>query len=151
VFQLRQADARYWGVEGEIAATVARFGGWTVKADALGDYTNATITGVGPAPRIPPLRLLGGIAGTSDMLDLRAEVEWTSKQTRLATFEKPTPGFTLVNASATLRPFGKDSKASLVLSANNIFNVEARRHASFLKDYAPLAGRDIRVTARISF
>jgi iron complex outermembrane recepter protein len=151
VFQLRQADARYWGLEGEIAATFARFGGWTLKADALGDYTNATITGVGPAPRIPPLRLLGGISGTSDMLDLRAEVEWTSKQTRLAAFETPTPGFTLVNASATLRPFGKDSKASLVLSANNIFNVEARRHASFLKDYAPLAGRDLRVTARISF
>ena len=151
VFQLRQADARYWGLEGEIAATVARFGGWTLKADALGDYTHATITGVGPAPRIPPLRFLGGIAGTSDILDLRAEVEWTSKQTRLAAFETPTPGFTLVNASATLRPFGKTSKASLILSANNILNAEARRHASFLKDYAPLAGRDIRVTARISF
>ena len=37
-----------------------------------------------------------------------------------------------------------------MLSANNIFDVEARRHASFLKDFAPLAGRDIRLTARIS-
>jgi len=27
----------------------------------------------------------------------------------------------------------------------------ARRHASFLKDYAPLAGRDIRISARFSF
>jgi iron complex outermembrane recepter protein len=151
VFQLRQADARYWGLEGEIAATIARLGDWTVRADALGDYTNATITGVGPAPRIPPLRFLGGIEGKSDSVDLRAEIEWTSKQTRLAAFETPTPGFTLVNASASLRPFGKDSKVSLILSANNIFNVEARRHASFLKDYAPLSGRDIRATARFSF
>ena len=62
-----------------------------------------------------------------------------------------TPGFTLVNASATLRPFGTDSKTSIILSANNIFNVEARRAASFLKDYAPLTGRDIRVTGRVSF
>jgi iron complex outermembrane recepter protein len=50
-----------------------------------------------------------------------------------------------------VRPFSKESKASLIMSANNLLNVEARRHASFLKDYAPLAGRDIRVTARISF
>jgi iron complex outermembrane receptor protein len=40
---------------------------------------------------------------------------------------------------------------SLTLSANNIFDVDARRHASFLKDYAPLAGRDLRVSARFSF
>jgi iron complex outermembrane receptor protein len=38
-----------------------------------------------------------------------------------------------------------------VLSANNILDVEARRHASFTKDYVPLAGRDIRVSARLSF
>jgi hypothetical protein len=28
------------------------------------------------------------------------------------------------------------------------FDVVARRHASFLKDYAPLAGRDFRISAR---
>ena len=38
---------------------------------------------------------------------------------------------------------------SFTLSGNNLFDVNARRHASFLKDYAPLAGRDIRVTARL--
>jgi iron complex outermembrane recepter protein len=39
----------------------------------------------------------------------------------------------------------------LILSANNIFDVDARRHASFTKDFVPLAGRDIRVSARVSF
>ena len=57
----------------------------------------------------------------------------------------------MVNASLAFRPLGADSRTSLTLSANNIFDVEARRHASFLKDYAPLAGRDIRATARIAF
>jgi iron complex outermembrane receptor protein len=32
-----------------------------------------------------------------------------------------------------------------------LFDVNARRHASDLKDYAPLAGRDIRLTARARF
>jgi iron complex outermembrane receptor protein len=39
---------------------------------------------------------------------------------------------------------------SFALSADNIFDVNARRHASFLKDYAPLAGRDFRISARFS-
>ena len=40
---------------------------------------------------------------------------------------------------------------TLALAANNIFDVDARRHSSLLKDYAPLAGRDIRLTARFDF
>jgi iron complex outermembrane receptor protein len=39
----------------------------------------------------------------------------------------------------------------LMLSANNIFDVDARRHASFTKDFVPLAGRDVRLSARVSF
>ena len=66
-------------------------------------------------------------------------------------FENPTGGFTLVNAALTWRPWGADNPTSLILSANNIFDVEARRHASFTKDFVPLAGRDLRVSARISF
>ena len=151
VFQFAQADARYYGIEAEFSAKVATLGGIGINIDGVGDYTCATITGVGSAPRIPPLRLLGGIEGKSDSFDVRAEIEWTAKQDRLASFETATPSFTLVNASATIRPFGADSKASLTLSANNIFNVEARRHASFLKDYAPLSGRDFRITGRVSF
>ena len=57
----------------------------------------------------------------------------------------------MVNASLAFHPFGNGNQSSIVLSANNIFDVEARRHASFLKDYAPLAGRDIRISARLMF
>jgi len=60
-----------------------------------------------------------------------------------------TPGYTMVNLSAAWRPWGEDRPLSFTLSANNLFDVVARRHASFLKDYAPLAGRDIRLTARV--
>ncbi len=77
------------------------------------------------------------------------EVEHGFKQDRISAFETPTDGFTFVNASISWKPWGAASNTSLMLSANNIFDVEARRAASVLKDYAPLPGRDIRVTARI--
>jgi iron complex outermembrane receptor protein len=97
-------------------------------------------------PRIPPLRLLGGIEAQGDRLTARAEVEHSFKQDRVTAFETPTGGFTLVNASVALKPFGAENATTLTLSANNIFDVVARRHASFLKDFAPLAGRDLRAT-----
>jgi iron complex outermembrane receptor protein len=56
----------------------------------------------------------------------------------------------MVNASLSVHPFGGNN-SSIILSANNIFDTVARRHASFLKDYAPLAGRDLRISARFTF
>ncbi len=150
VFQYRQADARLWGFEAEASARVARFGETAINLDGLADYTRATIVDRGPAPRIPPLRLLGGIEAQGRMVQVRGEVEHVTRQDRVADLETTTPAYTMVNASVSLRPFGRDSKTTLMVSANNIFDVEARRHASFLKDYAPLAGRDVRVTARLA-
>lgn len=38
-----------------------------------------------------------------------------------------------------------------MLSANNIFDVEAGRHAFFTNDFVPLGGRDIHLSARFGF
>ncbi len=151
VFRNFQARARYYGAEIEAKFDLAKIGGFALRADMLGDYVRARIVGSGPAPRIPPLRLLGGLSAESDRVDGRIEVEWTDKARRLAAFETPTGGFTLVNASLTWRPMPDNEAMSLVFSANNLFDVTARRHASYLKDFAPLAGRDIRLTARIAY
>ncbi len=148
-YRISQANARLYGFEAQLDVTLARPGIWTIKADALADYVHATITGAGPAPRIPPLRVLGGLSTHSPKWDLRAEVERVTGQNRVAAFETATPGYTMVNAQVAFRPWGKERPLSFVLSANNLFDVTARRHASFLKDYAPLAGRDIRITARL--
>lgn len=148
-FQYQQADARYYGFEAEASLRVARIGGYTINADLLGDYVRADVANGAPVPRIPPLRLLGGIEAQGDKLSGRVEVEHSFKQDRVAAFETPTEDFTLVNASVAFSPFGRDSRTSILVSGNNLFDVIARRHASFLKDFSPLAGRDIRVTLRI--
>jgi iron complex outermembrane recepter protein len=151
VFQYVQGDANYYGFEVEGSARLATIGNFTLNADALADMVRAKVKSFGPAPRIPPLRMLGGLELQSDAVQARVEAEWTDKQTRVTGFETPTKGFTLVNASLSFKPFGKDNSTSILVSANNIFDVEARRHASFLKDFAPLSGRDFRVTARVAF
>lgn len=151
IYQFAQAKARYYGFEAQGSVTLVKFGDMNIVADALGDYVHARIVGSGPAPRIPPLRLLGGLGVTSPKVDVRGEVEWTDDQKRISAFETETKGYTLVNAEVNFRPWGSERPLSFALSANNIFDVVARRHASFLKDFAPLSGRDIRVSARVSF
>ncbi len=151
VFQYFQSKARVWGVEAEASANIANIGAFDLVVDGVADYVRANVRGAGPVPRIPPLRLLGGIELQSGNLDVRGEVEWTDDQNRVATFETPTEGFTMVNAALTWRPFGRGRNIALIAAANNIFDVEARRAASFTKDFVPLSGRDFRVTARLSF
>lgn len=152
VFQYFQNDAKVWGVEFQGSKNVASFGDVDLKVDAVADYTRAKISaGAGNVPRIPPLRLLGGVELNGARLDLRGEVEWSDDQTKTAPFETATDGFTLVNATATWRPFGSDRNIAFIASANNIFDVVARRSASFTKDFVPLSGRDFRLSARVSF
>jgi iron complex outermembrane receptor protein len=149
-FQYQQADARFYGFEADASARLARLGDYTINLDGVADYVHANIRGGGPVPRIPPLRLLGGVEAQGNLLTARAEVEHVFDQDRTATFETPTNEYTLVNASVSIRPFGRDNGTTLLLSANNLFDVVARRHASFLKDFAPLSGRDLRATIRFS-
>jgi iron complex outermembrane receptor protein len=151
VFRYLQRDATYLGFEAEASAPLFQAGSYKIVADVVADYVRATLKGAGPVPRIPPLRLLGGLEAQSTNLDGRVEVEWTAEQDRVAAFETRTDGHTLVNASLSWRPWGRARETAITLSANNIFDVEARRHASFTKDYVPMAGRDIRLGARFSF
>jgi iron complex outermembrane recepter protein len=152
VREYRQADARYYGFELEGSATVYRGDGLRIVGDVVTDYVRATIrNGGGPVPRIPPFRALAGLEAQLTNLEGRVEVEYVAEQNRVAAFENPTDDFTLVNASVAWRPFGRRNGTALILSANNIFDVDARRHASFTKDFVPLAGRDIRVSLRATF
>lgn len=151
VFQFVQEGAVYWGFEVQGTATLADFGDWTLNANALADYVNANIDNVGPAPRIPPFRVRGGLDIGTDNVTYQIEAEYGAEQTRVADFETTTPAYTLVNASITWTPFVDKPGIYFVFAANNLLNQDIRRAASFLKDYAPLPGRDFRATLRFAF
>src|SRR3546814_606006 len=129
---------------------MASFGDWARAGKALFDNVGGTLREVGPAPRIPPLRVLGGLElKQGDVWALRGEVEHATRQDRVAANETPTAAYTLTNLAVQWMPLG--DRITLTVAANNLFDVAARRHASFLKDHAPLAGRDIRLSVRTRF
>ncbi|WP_309611718.1 TonB-dependent receptor [Sphingomonas sp.] len=151
VYEFRQGSARYVGLEVEADVRLGEAGGIKWGLEGIADATRVTIKNVGPASLIPPLRLQGALTAKRGPVNARIEVEHSFAQRRNAALELPTDGFTLVNAGLDWHPLKAQPDLTLSLSANNIFDVEARRSTSLLKDYAPLAGRDFRVTARFSY
>lgn len=151
VYAQRQGKADYYGFEVESDVELGKALGIDWRSDLTADAVRAKIANFGNAPQIPPLRVLGGITGTRGQVDGTVELEHVWNQRDTAPNETPTPGYTMTNASFDWHAFAANPKLTLSLTANNIFNVDARRHASELKDYAPLAGRDIRVSVRLGF
>jgi iron complex outermembrane receptor protein len=151
VYEYRQGKADYYGFEVQGDAKLGRAFGLDWGGELVADAVRATIKGFGPAPLIPPLRMLGAVTASRGQVDGRLEVEHAWAHDRTAPNETGTPGYTLVNASVDWHPFAANPELTLSLEGNNLFDVDARRSTSVLKDYAPLAGRDIRLTARIGF
>ncbi|MCL6729713.1 TonB-dependent receptor [Sphingomonas sp. SE220] len=151
IYEYRQGKADYYGFEVESDLKLGQALGIDWGGEITADAVRAKIRDFGDAPEIPPFRVLAGLTGTRGQVDGRIEVERASPQHRTAPEETPTAGYTMVNASLDWHPFAANPELTLSLTGNNLFDVEARRHSSELKDYAPLAGRDIRLSARIAF
>ncbi|MHA7872078.1 MAG: TonB-dependent receptor, partial [Hyphococcus sp.] len=147
VFAFQAADATFRGFEAQVAAELFRMGAVDVHGDVGVDYVRATRNdGLDEdLPRIPPFSAVVGLEARHEYGDLRFEVEAVADQEDVAAFELPTDGYELLNLYATLRPLGADSPFAIRLTATNLSNEEARIHPSFLKDVAPLRGRNFRI------
>ncbi len=151
VYDYAQGKATHYGFELQADAKLGQAMGIDWGAELVTDAVRSTIKHFGPAPQIPPFRVLGALTGSRGQVDGRLEVERVSAQNRTAPNETNTAGYTMVNAALDYHPFAAHPELTLSLQGENLFDVNARRHSSFLKDYAPLAGRDIRLSARVSF
>jgi iron complex outermembrane receptor protein len=151
VLQYRQGKATYYGFEAQAGLKFGQALGIDWSGELQGDAVHATVKDFGPAPLIPPFRVLGALSGEKGQFDGRLEVEKAFAHDRTAPNETDTAGYTMVNASLDWHPFAAKPALTLSLAGNNLFDVEARRSTSLLKDFAPLAGRDIRLTARVGF
>ena len=134
-----QIDARFYGAEAEVI--------FTLKPDAIDlrlftDYVRGKLNHGGNIPRITPLRF--GLELNHRMGPWTTNVSATHvmRQNRVAELETTTPGYTLVNVEATyLIKKIRSNGIRIFLQGKNLLNEDMRVHTSFLKDFAPLAGR----------
>lgn len=150
-FAWRAVPARFRGIEGEGRFRVMERGG---LLDLLlsASYVRAQDVGTGrPLPRIAPLRLGIGLDYRQDRLGARIDVMRHESQDRVATGERPTDGYTMLNATASYRLPAAGMRLEAFLSGINLLNEEARNHVSFLKDIAPLGRRSAQAGIRGQF
>jgi iron complex outermembrane receptor protein len=152
VLRFGQSDAVFVGFESALELSLVHRGRHHLLWEGWGDYVRAELPSLRQdLPRIPPLR-----AGTRMRYDggtLRGEMGITrvARQDRVAPFEEATEGYTSVDSSVGYRLFRGDLVHDLILQGANLTNEEARLHTSFLKELAPLPGREIRLLYRIYF
>ncbi|MDQ3124887.1 MAG: TonB-dependent receptor [Pseudomonadota bacterium] len=149
VFAYVQTDATFRGFEAEASYRLWEAGDRSLSLSGAADWVRAS-TDLGPAARIPPWSVTGGVDWTSRLFDVGLEVRHVGEQNRTAAFERPTDSYTLVNLKGAVRPFA-DRNVILFAEASNLTNEEAREHASFQKDIAPQPGRSLRVGATYRF
>jgi iron complex outermembrane receptor protein len=102
-------------------------------------------------PRITPARFKTGLAWTNGYWSLGGELQFVAQQKRVAEGEMPTPGYQLVSAYAGYRLPFKRVILDFYVRGTNLGDDEARMHTSFLKEVAPLPGRNISVGLRATF
>jgi len=153
IFQFQPTDAKFRGLESKVEAELFHAGPFDIHADAAVSYVRATAvnSSTGNLPRIPPLSGLFGVEAESDFAKLRVEADYNAQQDKLGPGELPTDSFTMYNAYMTLRPFKNAQNLAVRFDALNLTNEEARLHSSFLKEVAPLPGRNFRVSLRGEF
>ncbi|AKS43303.1 TonB-dependent receptor [Wenzhouxiangella marina] len=153
-FMIRQAvqeDATFYGLEAQAA--------WQFHDTAMGDFdlrlaydlVRGELDGGEDLPRISPQRLTSGLDWHRG--PWRAGLEWQRvfRQSRVADFESPTPGYHLVNARLGYAFNLGMMPMEVYLSGHNLGDEEARVHTSYLRDFAPLPGRNLRFGLRGQF
>lgn len=152
VVELVQRDAEFYGVEVSALVDLYEGRGNHLALDLSGDFVQAELRETGePLPRIPPLSLGAGLRFHRESLRALAEVRWVDQQDDVAPNETSTDGYTLVNASIGYRFMLGAIPLDVSLRGRNLTDEEARVHTSFLKDRAPLPGRDVSLGLRIYF
>lgn len=143
VFRYVQTDATFTGAEFEASHDLWVDGGRSVAIEGVFDTVRGA-TDLGPPARIPSWSATARLLWKGDRTDGKLEVRRVAGQDRLAAFELPTDGYTMVNAQVGFKPW-TDRDLTLFVEGRNLGDVEAREHTSFLKDIAPLPGRTLRV------
>lgn len=145
---------QYKGVEAEIYGLEYEFDYQLFSNTSIRGFADS-ITGNNKTdaialPRIPPYRLGIGYYLNSEQYRFSLSAVHHGKQDKLADGEEETNAYTLLNARLGFSP-NSNSKTELYLKINNLTDQLAYVHTSFLKESAPLPGRNVEIGYNVTF
>ena len=148
VVRFEAADSVLTGVEAHTDFHVTE----SLIAEVGLDYVRATNTELDqPLPRIPPLRLRGGLRYQKNAFQAGGEIVSAADQDRVFGAETPTDGY------VTMRLFGAYSwqtgaaVSTMTARIENLTNERYYNHLSYIKDYVPEMGRNVKLIYALRF
>lgn len=152
-----QRNAFFRGGEFQSQLDVAPLAGGVFGAEQQFDVVRATFVGGGNVPRIPPVRLGGGLFWRDSNWLLRINFLHAFAQRNIdLTNETPTKGYNLLKAEISYRmlldpgdPLSRELRLGLV--GDNLLNEDIRNSVSFRKDEVLLPGANLRFFANARF
>lgn len=152
IYQFIAKDAVFYGGEADLTFHLMETETDRLHLDLTSDYVHAEqTTDDGPLPRIPPFRVGVGLHFEHGRWTAGASVRHAFRQDRVAPGETETAGYTLVGVDLGYRLRVSQSEWEFFVHGSNLANEEARVSTSFLKDVAPLPGRNVTAGVRLSF
>lgn len=151
VRETEQQDAEFSGMEmqGVWQLITGDWGHFDLHAGY--DRVNAKLADNSYLPRISPERVSAGVdwhlGGWRGGLDVYRMME----QDKVPVNETATPGYTMVNLRAAYEFDVGNSTLEAFIQGRNLGNEDARVATSYLRDYAPLPGRNVIIGIRGRF
>lgn len=146
------ADAEFSGMELHGDLELYHGGENHLHLEATYDRVEGELSGDNEnLPRIPPQRFRLGLVFLGTAWNSRIEGQWVDEQHKVAEFELPTPGYTMLNAAVGYHFIAGGIAHHVMLRGTNLTNEDAYNHVSFLKFQAPLAGRMVTLSYRAIF
>lgn len=152
-----QRDAVFRGGEFQSQVDIAQFYGGAWGIENQFDVVRATFTDGSNVPRIPPLRVGGGVFWRDANWLVRVNLLHAFAQTDIAPVaETSTPGYNLLKAEVSYKTkldanrFG--AREMLVgIVGNNLLNEDIRNSVSYTKDEVLLPGLGVRAFVNLKF
>lgn len=147
IVQYQQDDARFWGGEVDLRYALNR----NHSVGLFGDVVRARRAGGANLPRVPADRIGLRYDGYIDAFSFGTRLTRVLPQSRVTALEGRSAGYTLLSADLGWVMTTASGELHISLRGRNLLDEEARNHVSFLKQLAPLPGRNIGLGLEYSF
>jgi iron complex outermembrane receptor protein len=123
-----------------------------LTAEAGLDLVRGTLKSTGdPLPRIPPLRVRGGLRYQYNALQVGGDVTAAAAQNRVSGAELPTDGYQLLRFFASYSFGTGDAVHTVTARLDNATDELYRNHLSFIKHLVPEMGRSVKLLYNMKF
>jgi iron complex outermembrane recepter protein len=147
-----QKNAIFRGFEAKLVAPLMKNNRGALDLTLFGDYTRGYFVQGGNVPRMPPLRY--GFQLDYEYKNVSSNIRLTraEAQNYAANNDSTTKGYLLLNLGAQYKIASfHDSNVLLFANGKNLLNENIRNSTSYLRNFAPDAGRSAELGIRVSY